>query len=103
MEFKNKNVLITGGSRGIGRATAVAFAMKGANIAISYKSDDFAAKETLSLLKKGNHTLYKRDISEEHGPEELINNFIVVKFYLVKCMIELYLRKFLECVIWMFD
>jgi 3-oxoacyl-[acyl-carrier protein] reductase len=76
MEFKNKNVLITGGSRGIGRATAIAFAKKGANVAISYKSDVLAAKETLSLLKTGNHSLYMGDISEKHGSEELINNFI---------------------------
>ncbi|MGB5818741.1 MAG: SDR family oxidoreductase [Saonia sp.] len=76
MEFKNKNVLITGGSRGIGRATAIAFAKKGSNVAISYKSDELAAKETLSLLKEGNHTLLKGDISEKHGTEQLINNFI---------------------------
>lgn len=76
MEFKNKNVLITGGSRGIGRATAIAFAKKGANVAISYKSDDLAAKETLSLLKTGHHALYKGDISEKHGTEQLINIFI---------------------------
>jgi len=76
MEFKNKNVLITGGSRGIGRATAIAFSKKGANVAISYKSDDLAAKETLSLLKTGHHALYKGDISEKHGTEQLINIFI---------------------------
>ena len=50
MGFKNKNVLITGGSKGIGRATAIAFAEKGANVAINYRSDNLAAKETLSLL-----------------------------------------------------
>lgn len=76
MEFKNKNVLITGGSRGIGRATAIAFAKKGANVAINYRSDDLAAKETLSLLKGRNHTLYKADISEKHVSAELINDFI---------------------------
>ena len=76
MEFKNKNVLITGGSRGIGRATAISFAKKGANVAINYRSDDLAAQETLSLLKAGNHTLHKFDISEKHGSEELINDFI---------------------------
>lgn len=76
MEFKNKNVLITGGSRGIGRATAIAFAIKGANVAINYKSDELAAKETLSLLKEGNHTLLKADISENPASEKLINDFI---------------------------
>ena len=37
MDFKDKCVFITGGSRGIGRATALAFAMKGAQVAISYR------------------------------------------------------------------
>ena len=76
MEFKNKNVLITGGSKGIGRATAIAFAEKGANVAINYRSDDLAAKETLSLLKKGNHILLKGDVSHEGTPKTLVNDFI---------------------------
>jgi 3-oxoacyl-[acyl-carrier protein] reductase len=76
MEFKNKNVLITGGSKGIGRATAIAFANKGANVAINYRSDDLGAKETLSLLKKGNHILLKGDVSHEGMPETLVNDFI---------------------------
>lgn len=75
MEFKNKNVLITGGSKGIGRATAIAFANKGANVAINYRSDDLGAKETLSLLKKGNHILLKGDVSYEGMPEILVNDF----------------------------
>jgi NAD(P)-dependent dehydrogenase (short-subunit alcohol dehydrogenase family) len=76
MEFKNKNVLITGGSKGIGRATAIAFSEKGANVAINYRSDDLAAKETFSLLKKGNHILLKGDVSYEGTPKTLVNDFI---------------------------
>ena len=76
MEFKNKNVLITGGSKGIGRATAIAFANKGANVAINYRSDDRGAKETLLLLKKGNHILLKGDVSYKGTPETLVKEFI---------------------------
>lgn len=39
MEFAGKTVIVTGGSRGIGRAVALAFAGAGANVAINYQSN----------------------------------------------------------------
>jgi NAD(P)-dependent dehydrogenase (short-subunit alcohol dehydrogenase family) len=62
MNFKDKVVLITGGSRGIGKATASAFAQQGASVAFTYSSSDEAAKETLSLLPGTSHLMIKADI-----------------------------------------
>lgn len=48
----SKSVLITGGSRGIGAATAVYFARKGYKVAITYNNSAYAAKamkETMAL------------------------------------------------------
>lgn len=46
MSFKNKVVLITGGSRGIGKQIALNFAQQGSNIAFSYLKDHKAARDT---------------------------------------------------------
>jgi NAD(P)-dependent dehydrogenase (short-subunit alcohol dehydrogenase family) len=66
--FTNKNVLITGGSRGIGRAAALVFAAAGANLIITYKSNRQAAEQTLAELEHGKHCLYQVDVS---NPEEI--------------------------------
>src|SRR3954451_13713583 len=45
-----RSVLVTGGTRGIGRAVALAYAGEGARIALTYASDDAAASETVAML-----------------------------------------------------
>ena len=42
--LNNKTALITGASRGIGRAIALDMARNGANVAICYSSNDAAAE-----------------------------------------------------------
>lgn len=49
-DFKDKVVLVTGGSRGIGRAIAVAFAKSGATVVFSYAGNEAAANETSALI-----------------------------------------------------
>jgi 3-oxoacyl-[acyl-carrier protein] reductase len=50
--FKDKVVLVTGGSRGIGRACSVAFAKAGAStVIISYAGNEAAAQETVGLIQ----------------------------------------------------
>jgi len=73
MEFKNKIALVTGASRGIGRATAIAFAKEGCSVVINFKSDSKAAKEVLdecSRHSKGN-VLLRADVSNEEEVSEM--------------------------------
>ena len=45
-------ILVTGGSRGIGRAIALRFAKEGASVALTYRSDEQGAAETVALARE---------------------------------------------------
>lgn len=62
-QFKNKVAIVTGGSFGIGRATAIAFAKKGAKVVVVDWIED---SETLNLIKAaGGETIFiKCDVSK---------------------------------------
>ena len=51
MDIKGKNAIVTGASRGIGRATALRLASLGANIAVIYSGNEAAASETVEMCK----------------------------------------------------
>ncbi|OLO26605.1 hypothetical protein BTR23_22545 [Alkalihalophilus pseudofirmus] len=48
--MKNKNVLITGGSKGLGKELALAFAQSGANVVINYFNDEESAMDTFEQV-----------------------------------------------------
>ena len=56
----SKTVLITGGSRGIGRETAIAFSSAGYNVAITYKNSE---REAFALASEINCLTLKTDVS----------------------------------------
>ncbi len=72
MDFQDKTVLITGGARGIGRATAVAFAERGAKVAINFRQDSAAAGETIEQLAGDGHFAIKADISQPGAVERML-------------------------------
>ncbi len=68
-----KYALVTGGSRGIGRAVCLKLAQEGYNILINYKSNETEASKTCELVKQHNveAVLLKFDVSSK---EEIENN-----------------------------
>ena len=63
----DKVVIITGGSRGIGRATAIAAAARGFRVVVGYASNEAAAKEVVAAIeaKNGKAIAVKCDVAEE--------------------------------------
>ena len=55
MDFTGKHVLVTGASRGIGKACAIQFAAKGATVAIHYNRNQQAAEATRQSLSGEGH------------------------------------------------
>ncbi|MFR9290707.1 MAG: SDR family oxidoreductase, partial [Clostridium paraputrificum] len=70
-----KVAIITGASRGIGRAIAIELGKEGASVVINYSKDEEGAKETLEALRELGVVAYaiKRDVSSFEGAEEIIN------------------------------
>lgn len=63
-DFTGKVILITGGSRGIGRACAVQLSQQGAHVAVCYRANRQAAEKTLGLLPGGPHEIVQADVSD---------------------------------------
>jgi NAD(P)-dependent dehydrogenase (short-subunit alcohol dehydrogenase family) len=74
-KLEGKAALITGGDSGIGRAVAVAFAKEGADVAISYLSEDRDAEHTKSLVEaEGRRAVtLPGDLSEEATARRVVN------------------------------
>ena len=78
MEIKGKNAIVTGGSRGIGRAIALELAKRGANVGINYVSNEARAKETLSEIEKFDvkGILLKGDVSRIEEVKNFVKKFV---------------------------
>jgi NAD(P)-dependent dehydrogenase (short-subunit alcohol dehydrogenase family) len=76
MNFEGKVVLITGASRGIGRATAIQFAEKGARVAVHYNQNRSASEETLKSLNGSGHQIFQADVADPEAVRVLVESVV---------------------------
>ena len=74
MDFTNKIVLVTGGSRGIGAAISTAFAERGATIAVNYRSRHQIAEALVKSLPGEDHDLFQADIATPQACTTLVES-----------------------------
>lgn len=75
MEFTDKIIVVTGGTRGIGRAISLAFAREGAQAFAAYLNNDAAARSVVGEAAglPGSIVVIKADVSTTEGAQTVIN------------------------------
>lgn len=76
--LNNKSVLVTGASRGIGRAIALYFAKNGARVAVNYSGSEARANEVVEEIKANGGTAFaiKADISSSEDVTSMVKSVI---------------------------
>jgi NAD(P)-dependent dehydrogenase (short-subunit alcohol dehydrogenase family) len=72
-KLEGRSALVTGGSRGIGRAIVLGFAQEGADVAINYASNEDAAREVAEEVRKLGQKaeIYQADVSSLAACEDM--------------------------------
>lgn len=76
LDFAGKKILVTGASRGIGRAVATAFAAMGGKVAINFRNNKKSASETMNALDGGGHVLVQADVSMPDGARRAVEKSV---------------------------
>ena len=76
--LENKVALVTGASRGIGRAIALTLAAQGAAVAVNYNGSRERAQEVVDSIKSrgGQASLYQCSVGDFQACQEMIQNVI---------------------------
>jgi 3-oxoacyl-[acyl-carrier protein] reductase len=84
MEYKDMIVVVTGGTRGIGRAISLAFAREGATVFAAYLGNDEAARALIEDADElpGTISAFKADVSTSEGATGLINAAATITGYI---------------------
>ena len=73
LSLENKVALITGGSRGIGRAIALEFAVRGAAVVVNYNKSPESAEEVVKQIQStGGKAAFQADVSDFKQAEALV-------------------------------
>ncbi len=74
MKFKGRNALVTGASRGIGRACAIELAREGANVAINFRSHPEEAEEVAREVRAAGAKalLVQADVADQKAVEQMV-------------------------------
>lgn len=87
--MERKTVIVTGGSRGIGKAISLRFAKEGYNVVVNYLNNDKSALELKKFIESHYDSkvlLVKGDVSSEEDSKKIINEAIK-EFKSINCLV----------------